>query len=82
MAATTVARQWSSLILNYMIYLPVHQIHRKASYREIKMLKVVLHLAMSRREDPLPPLLSGKKARLKATTMFMLGSTIPAYDTL
>ena len=61
MAATTVARQWSSLILNYMIYLPVHQIHRKASYREIKMLKVVLHLAMSRREDPLPPLLSGKK---------------------
>jgi hypothetical protein len=29
------------------------------------MLNVVLHLAMSRREDPLPPLLSGKKGSLE-----------------
>jgi hypothetical protein len=67
-----------------MIYLPVQEIHTKVGYRrEIEMLNVVLHLAMSRREDPLPPLLSHKKGRLKAaTTMFMLGNTIPAYDIL
>jgi hypothetical protein len=64
------------------LFVSTRDTHKGWLQRRLKCSMLYYIWQLSRREDPLPPLLSGKKARLKATTMFMLGNTIPAYDIL